>query len=101
MAATTAAIALTVGGLAAGQAAVQYTTSRRQEKLQKRALNQAQDAANREEARQLKQEQAIAATESRALKQQQGALSGLRQGARGSKKSLLSGAETGLRNLLG
>ena len=100
MAASTAAIALTVGGLAAGQAAVQYETSRKQEKLQRRALNQAQDIANREQARQLKQERAIAATESRALKQQQAALSGLRQGARGSRKSLLSGAETGL-NLLG
>lgn len=101
MASSTVSIALTGGGLLSGQAGLQYVTSRRQEKLQKRALNQAQDVANREEARQLKQEQAIAATESRALKQEQAALSGFRQGARGTRKSLLSGAETGLRNLLG
>jgi uncharacterized protein HemX len=100
MAASTAAVALTVGALAAGSAGSQYAASRKQEKLQKRALNQAQDIANREEARQLKQEQAITATESRALKQEQAALAGLRQG-RGSRRSLLSGAETGLRNLLG
>jgi len=101
MAASTAAVALTVGALAAGSAGSQYAASRKQEKLQKKALNQANEQAQREEARQLKQEQAIAATEGRALKQEQAALSGLRQGARGSKKSLLSGAETGLRNLLG
>ena len=36
MPASTAAVALTVGSLAAGQAAVQYTASRKQEKLQKK-----------------------------------------------------------------
>ena len=100
MAASTAAVALTVAGATAATAGSQYAASRRQERLQKRALRQSEEIANREQARQLEQEKSLASQEERQLKTQQAALAGLQSGRRG-RRSLLSGAETGLRNLLG